>query len=327
MENYSYSLLTVNNLDGLNELYKSSFGRDQFEDVFRWKYFNNPAGSAVVAGAFYENRLVASGAMIPERMYLFGLEQLVFKCTDLMTHPEHQQKGLSKKISSLLNHRIGEHKVQLSYTLCSAISTKSFLRNDWNYLGKTVNYFRPRLLIKIKGLFKRNTIKRCKIFSSVDGCFDSYDFKFDGSKISIKKSSEFIKWRTSNPKFSYRIICSYDLDDKVNGYLIFSYSLNKTLNVIDIESLEFDAEVLNSLLEFAEEIVINQGLRGIVIFSIEKTPFYEYIKKKNYLRNPVKIGPLKSALDLNFLHLSSEAKGNLLDVTIWDINGLSYDDI
>jgi len=182
-------------------------------------------------------------------------------------------------------------------------------------------------LIKIKGLFKKNTTKHCKIFSTFEGCFDSFDFKFDESKISIRKSADFIKWRTSNPKFSYRVIFSYDFNDKVNGYLIFSYSLNKTLNVIDIESSECNAEVMNGLLEFAEEIVINEGLRGIVLFSIENTPFYEYIKKKKYLRNPFQIGPLKSSLDLNVLHLSSEVKGNLLDVGIWDINGLSYDDI
>jgi hypothetical protein len=117
------------------------------------------------------------------------------------------------------------------------------------------------------------------------------------------------------------------LNEKVNGYLIFSYSLNKTLNVIDIESSEYNEEIMNDLLEFAEEIVINEGLKGIVIFCIENTQFYYYIKKKQYLRNPFHFGPLKSSLDLNVLHLSSEVKDNLLDVGIWDINGLSYDDI
>jgi len=323
---YTYRLLNHEDVTEINELFKSAFQLKPKENFIQWKYFSNPLGNAILAGAFYNDKLVGSGAMIPEKMNIFNKQEIVYKCTDLMTNPEHQRKGISKKINELLSKEISAKQTPFSYTLCSKVSTKSFIKNNWIFVEEVINFFKPYAILKINTLLQKIDPDNYKFHHAIENHLDGYNFREDKLTISVQKSLEFLKWRTSNPNFTYRIICSYDNNKQVNGYLIYSISANNLLNIIDLESSTNDKVIESQLMACAEYIAVKEKYRGILVLTINKSPFYDFIKGKHYFRNPFRKGPLKTILDFD-VHIYNKHLSNVSLPSIWNLNGMSYDDI
>lgn len=326
MESYTFRLLTFEDIVSINELFTCAFNSKPKNNFIEWKYFKNPTGKALLAGAFFKDELVGSGAMIPEIMNVFNNEAIVYKFTDLMTHPKHQRKGLSKKINELLNQETKQINTSFSYTLCSTISTKSFVSNNWIHLKKVINFFKPYFVLKINIYFRKKDFTAFGFYNAIQHHLDNYNFIADTTKISLKKTIEYIKWRTSNPNFNYKLICSYDSNVQVNGYLIYSISANNLLNILDIDSTNKNKSVERKLLLSAEYLAVKEKRKGILIMAVKDTPFYYFVKSQNYLRNPLDKGPLKTILDFN-VNLYDFNINNITNSSIWNINGINYDDI
>jgi hypothetical protein len=325
MNPYSYRLLTFEDLPGLNRLFKDAFEVDLKPEFFLWKYFSNPAGDTIIAGAFVGDQLVGSGAMMPEIMNVLGKEELVYKCTDLMTHPLHQKKGISKKVNELLNSAIQDKGVPFTYTLCTKISTKSFLRNGWTHVGGAINFFKPVMYLRIIGLFRKNKFPTLRFYNSVADYLDNYQFKDDRSLIGIKKTQEFLRWRTSNPNFISRMICSFN-NQVINGYLIYSVSKTNFIHVVDLETSGDDEKIKKDLLNCIEHIAVQENYRAVIAMTIKGTLFYSFIKRNGYFHNPFKKGPLVSELDFD-VHYYDNKINTGTGIDCWNLNALNYDDV
>lgn len=325
MNTYSYRLLTFEDLPGLNRLFKDAFEIDPKPEFFSWKYFSNPAGNTIIAGAFDGDQLVGSGAMMPEIMNVLGKEELVYKCTDLMTHPLHQKKGISKKVNELLNSAIQEKEVPFTYTLCTKISTMSFLKNGWTYVGGVINFFKPVIYLRIIGLFRKNKFSSFRFYNAVNNYLDSYHFKNDKSLIGIKKTQEFLRWRTSNPNFISGMICSFN-DQAVNGYLVYSISKTNFIHIVDMEVSGDEEKIKKDLLRCIEYIAVKENCRAVIAMTIKGTPFYNFIKRNGYFHNPFKKGPLVSELDFD-VHYYDNKINTGTSIDTWDLNALNYDDV
>lgn len=326
MGEYSYRFLTRADIDELNKLYEAAFQTVSTQGLFLWKYFSNPAGNAIVAGAFYNDLLIGSGAMVPEIMNVFGLQETVYKCTDLMTHPAHQKKGISKKINALLNEEVSGYNPPFYYTLCSKISTKSFLKNNWNYAGGVINFFKPSLYIRAYSAFRKSHFESIKIFDSIGNRLDDFRFRNNPSVIALKKTPEFLKWRMLNPNFKYKILFNYSDQGEVNGYLICSITQGKVVNVIDFEAIANDQVILNKLFRCIENITIRETYKALLVMAIKNTPLYHTLKHRRFLYNPFNSGPLVSELDFDIYYADKKRLANK-PVTVWDFSGLNYDDI
>lgn len=324
MQSYSYRLLTAQDLQAINELFLASFGYNANERLFEWKYFSNPSGNALVAGAFIEGKLVGSGAMIPEKLLVENSETTVYKCTDLMTHPKHQQRGISKKVNELLLSEVNNTDAPFCYTLCSKISTRSFIRNNWTFLAEVVYYFKPRVYLQISNLFRQNLSSSVSVQRISDKMKPEFVGSSDDNKIRLIQDSDYLLWRVSHPNFEYYVIYHYDNKRSVNGYLIYSISKGKVLNVLDIRTAK-DAAIKKKLLLAAEQITLSQNLKGVMVFTVKNTELYRFIRQRGYLSNPFKRGPLQSILDFNIYNRNPAIATN--DLLQWEVSGLWYDDI
>ena len=293
-------------------------------ELINWKHFNNPNGKSVLMGAFFDKELIASAAMIPEKINYFGEEKISYKCTDLMTHPDHHRKSLSKQIISLL---LKESKVKSSffcYTLCSKLATKSFVKNNWKHLDNIVYYFKPNFLIRLSSFFSSKFDEGLEFVDSLD-LLKTYKFENRTTDISVHKSYEFLQWRILHPNFPYRIIVHRNSDGEVNGYLIYSLSTNKILNVIDVDSVG-KTNIKIKLIKAAETIVYKEKLRAILVTCSHKSSFGNFFRTSGYFVNTYSKGPLKSFQDLNIFYHAHLAS-NFSTIDSWNFYGLSYDDV
>lgn len=325
MPEYTFQKLDSSHLHKIDELFSVVFNYDSNLKLIQWKYFDNPAGNAICFGAFYGEQLVASGTMMPECMMVFNKEKTLYKSTDLMTHPDHQRKGLSKQINALLKEEVSKENPIFAYTLCSHDATKSFLKNNWTHVGKFINYFKPSILLKTTAAFKSKNNTAIKKQDTIGSALDTYPFQNDTNKISSKKTVEILKWRIQNPNFRYSVLFHYE-NNKVNGYLIYSIGKSNMLNIIDVDATNNNKKILNALITAAEQETVQNNCRGIVACTVNNSSLEQIAKSNNYLNNPFTKGPLISILDFNIC-IDNVYGDKVLDKKNWSIYALSYDDI
>tara|TARA_B100001079_G_C16169403_1_gene407889 strand:+ start:71 stop:667 length:597 start_codon:yes stop_codon:yes gene_type:complete len=198
------------------------------------------------------------------------------------------------------------------------------LKNNWKHLDNIVYYFKPNFLIRLSSFFSSKFDEGLEFVDSLD-LLKTYKFENRTTDISIHKSYKFLQWRILNPNFLYRVIVHRNSDGEVNGYLIYSLSTNKILNVIDVDSVG-KTNIQSKLIKAAETIVYKEKLRAILVTCSHKSSFGNFFRTSGYFVNTYSKGPLKSFQDLNIFYHAHLAS-NFSTIDSWNFYGLSYDDV
>lgn len=316
--------------DKIEELYKICFGREAAEGLFKWKYSDNPAGEALLSAVKFNGTIVGSCVMIPEDFYIFGEEKRIYKCADMMVHPDHRKKGLSTDLVLFLCETLRNAGPLFLYTLCSKIATHSFFKNRWSKSGNIYNYFKHTGQIEAESLFtrperwyKKNILR--PINSVSDLCKD-YKINVNRDGISIIKDEKYLKWRLSDPRHKYNIVGYYD-GGALKGYAVYSLGSSNIAYIIDIETVkDRDQKIGSMLLNAVELSALKAGQKALIALAAEGSAFEKIVKRNRYIKNPFQKGPLAGVLDFNIL--IDEAYGSkACDRANWDIRPINYDGI
>lgn len=327
--NYQIHSLNEKDIESIAELYLLAFKREPNLDLFKWKYFNTPFGNATLAGIYTDNVLVGCGAIVPEKMNVFGKTKTVYKYMDFMVHPLHRRKGLiTMIINSLISNTSCHEETIIRYMFCTETVTQAFKKYNHLKLASIQNYFKPRTMLLL-GSFFNNTKKLyakgiLQKFDSIPDRLNTFPFNISKNKIGIIKSISYLKWRMENPKFNYKIIC-YLEKNKVIGYIITGIGKYNMLNIIDFEVLNNNQNVLKSILKSAEYEATINNCKAMIGITKDNSTWSNLFRKNNFLINPFNKGPLKSILDFNV----QENKGapKFMKKENWEINALNYEDI
>lgn len=303
MEEVGLKRLSKEDLIAINKLYRNCFNDEIVDDFFEWKYFSAFQHETVVVGLFNNGELIASGALLFEMILENGSVLKTLRCTDLMTHPDHRGKGASKKISAALNEYITKSKVDVVYTMCSKIATKSFAKTGWKYQKAIHYYFKPSLLSLFSNLVSKHNKNKLLNSNSLDVICEMYKTKTESAMF-----LKFIEWRYSNLKYHYQLMFSKDKQE----FVVYTIH-NNFLFILDLEMKQF------SFLRYLDKIVIAKKVRGIIMLSSSSTiKEIKFSIFKGYFVNKFKFGALKSLLDLNFFrgeqHLNKVYSFNYDDI-------------
>jgi ribosomal protein S18 acetylase RimI-like enzyme len=282
------------------------------KEFFKWKYFDNPAGEALICGLFDGTKLIASGALLPELIDYQGSYKLIYKCTDLMTDPAYRGKGLAKKLVHNLTEN-GLEKSDFLYTICSKVATKSFLRADWSYIDKMIYFVRFPLF----SLLKTNT-NIIYHRSSFDEVISS--FNLPGSENEVKILKEELLWRIQNPKFHYGM---YELVEQgISHFIVFSY-LNRSIQLVYFTTYS-SKKILRKLFGRLHKDA-RQTNQKVISLLPANTQYFSFFIKKGYLTNLFSFGKMQSLLDLNFISTQNDA--GFISFFKRKLTMLNYDDI
>lgn len=83
---------------GINRLFLSVFGVSRTIDQWRWKYFDNPHGKALVLVAEADGNIVGHYGLIPRCIKYHGEECIAFQEVDVMIQHEYARGGLFRKM-------------------------------------------------------------------------------------------------------------------------------------------------------------------------------------------------------------------------------------
>jgi len=113
MNTYTYKAFSENDINTVQALLTDVYKNDKFSlNYLKWQYLKNPFGRVISYNAFYQDKLVAHYAVIPQRSHD---DKIYCLSVNTATSPDHLRKGLftilAEKTYALAKQKGFEHIV------------------------------------------------------------------------------------------------------------------------------------------------------------------------------------------------------------------------
>jgi GNAT superfamily N-acetyltransferase len=131
------------------DLLKSSLGEGlmpKSERYWRWKHLDNPFGRSPVLLCLEDGKLIGVRAFMRWEWRNHGQIYRALRAVDTATHPEHQGKGIFKKLTLSLVDNCRQHGDHLIFNTPNQQSRPGYLKMGWLEAGRLpirVNLVRP----------------------------------------------------------------------------------------------------------------------------------------------------------------------------------------
>ncbi|MFC3880931.1 GNAT family N-acetyltransferase [Algoriphagus namhaensis] len=106
------------------------------ESLWKWKHQDNPFGTSPVLLAEEGSTLVGLRAFLKWEFEADGKIYFACRAVDTATHPDHQGKGIFKKLTSTLLDEVGASGIDFIYNTPNKKSTPGYLKMGWEKWGK-----------------------------------------------------------------------------------------------------------------------------------------------------------------------------------------------
>ncbi|HVG14938.1 MAG TPA: GNAT family N-acetyltransferase [Chitinophagaceae bacterium] len=308
------------------DLLKKSLGESvipKSESFWTWKHEENPFGSSYVLLAELDDTLIGLRAFMKWQWQWKGEVYHAIRAVDTATHPDHQGKGIFKKLTLQLAESCRQQGVHFIFNTPNQKSGAGYLKMGWVEQGKMplkVNVRKPVALLYNK-FFDKDKFANDNISTSPSPEWKPeisdllHNYIPEPEVLSTRLSTEYITWRyVTNPLHRYQ----YFTDDDRNFLLISrikNHSFSKELRMVDFIILnnKTNQRLLNSYLK--KTILHFCKLHNIGIISMSGV---QYNLHKSYFKwmglLPVRsMGPNITLRDLNM----EEDFPSLLEVKNW----------
>lgn len=216
------------------------------ETVWNFKHTNNPFGKSLVLLATENNEIIGIRAFMKWKWQCGKKTYLAFRAVDTATHPDHQGKGIFKKLTL---KAIEIAKMQGNHFIFNTPNSKSkpgYLKMGW----KEVDKLKVQLALSNPFGWKSNlgNLKYGKIKnvekSQLEQLVLNYNTtKRNTQKLFTPKTPDYLSWRyENNPLQQYEVFAS------TNFYLaayVKEHKYFKELRIVEI--LYTDKKALNNI--------------------------------------------------------------------------------
>ncbi len=229
------------------DLWRVSFGYGMSEELWNWKYLQNPLASPdpEVIVALDNGEIVGARPFLPAEMWLGNEKIRTAQHCDTMVHADHRNKGIFNRMGQFAIQYLRENGYALSYGFPGPISRPGFLRQGWRIVVETEIMFKaihPQKLISHKlgskllgsglGFFYDKILNIDKTGSETPSpfqvsVFDQFmdelrevDTLRDKKVIDLVRSEGYLRWRFDwHPEHNYKYVLA-KRDDKLLGYAV-----------------------------------------------------------------------------------------------------------
>ncbi|MCM4157108.1 GNAT family N-acetyltransferase [Gramella sp. AN32] len=234
-------------LDEIIQVLKLSLGEDDFplsKEIWNYKHNLNPFGKSLVLVGIENDKIIGVRAFMAWEWQIRESVYMAYRAVDTATHPNHQGKGVFKKLTQAAVKVAKDKGISLIYNTPNDQSRPGYLKMGWEIVGKIEVALKPNL-----GAFSLKS-KRRKDYEIIDKYSQNKQLVTLWNKMQVEKklsftpkSSEFLYWRyENNPLQQYEIYKS----DKV--YLAGYIKKRKNIRELRIsESLYLNSNGLKEL--------------------------------------------------------------------------------
>lgn len=200
---------THNDIPQILRVLKASLGETsskKTEEVWRYKHINNPFGESLVLVAEENNEIVGVRAFMRWQWQKGEEIYSAFRAVDTATHPDHQGKGIFKKLTLKaleIGKERGDHFV---FNTPNAQSKPGYLKMGWREVDKLKIELRPLNLLQLKKkeYDYKTSGNEDDIEELLSSCFENLKV---GDRLFTPKDIDYLKWRyLNNPLQDYWVI-------------------------------------------------------------------------------------------------------------------------
>ncbi|HRD56651.1 MAG TPA: GNAT family N-acetyltransferase [Ferruginibacter sp.] len=290
MSEYRIKQIGAEDFSVLIPLMKDCFGMEVNIDYFHWKYIDNPAGSFLGFIAIHNTteEVGAYYGVIPQKLFIEGIERTIFQSCDTMTHSAHRRKGLFKMLALACYEHLRSTNQLFIIGYGGADSTPGFLKFGWKHVFNFRYSFVPNLLCKLKGwpgLYKPEHFSNTPSEIMLNTVLKNIPTL---KTIHSARTSEHILWRTKNNNYTYEFVF-YKNTEQCDSYAIYYIHNN---NLILFDFFFATPKSKKAILWQLSRQVSSKKLKGIIAYCQENGSKEKELRKSLFLYNPFKKGPL-----------------------------------
>jgi GNAT superfamily N-acetyltransferase len=285
-------------IPGIVELLKISLGESlmpKSEAFWRWKHIDNPFGPSPVLLAFEGNQLIGVRAFMRWEWKLGNTLYKAVRAVDTATHPEHQGRGIFKKLTLQLVDKCRKEGVHFIFNTPNTSSKPGYIKMGWRELGKLNVYIAPWFSFQKRNAdydkcYALSEQKLAELSEPISQLLQTENY----TNLSTHRSLEFLKWRYAvNPNIPYYL----HYNEAITCVIIFRLKVTKAGTEFRI------CEVLNQQGIHSSDIraTLHEAVRAsgaLFISNCSRIPLFPSIQLA--VGPLVTINPLHENISLSF---------------------------
>ena len=279
------------------EFFAERFPDATAEDFYRWKYFGNPLGEAIVGIATAGSAVVSVVAATPKRIWISGKSVLGYELGDFLTDGNYRKMGLFSRLIELVSSEATARGAALVYVrpndvsfpiLAGKLGFRELQKIDARrYVIPSHTLSRktriPAGLLRLSGVdafLKRRCIPRFPGGGVTVAPVKRFGEELDqlwqrasaGYDFALVRDSSYLNWRFSDCPTPYKMWLA-DRAGQAAGFLITSADRTApSAAVVDLFTDAKDAEAAQALLATAMESLLSSGVQLISTWTLQDSP-------------------------------------------------------
>ncbi len=215
---------TERDIPEILEVLKASLGETsskKTEAVWRYKHVENPYGKSLVLVATEKDKLIGVRALMRWKWQLGNQVFSALRAVDTATHPDHQGKGVFKKLTLKALELVKEQGDDFIFNTPNTQSLPGYLKMGWKEVDKLkilVKPVNPLNWLNNKTVNSYTVNNTCAEGQLVKLILGYNKLKSEENKCYTLKSPEYLLWRyENNPLQKYEV--KGDQDFYLAGYI------------------------------------------------------------------------------------------------------------
>ena len=301
-----------NDIPEIIKLLKASLGESlmpKSATYWRWKHFENPFGRSPVLLGVENDQLVGVRAFMRWKWEMNGDVFHAVRAVDTATHPDHQGKGIFKKLTLALVELCKINGDHFIFNTPNKQSEPGYLKMGWERAGNLpiiTSVQRPISIIKnylLNGgpseIMTSNSVERYLIHPGLDSLLHT----ISSGKMTTSWSAEYLRWRYLRVPVASYVAIGDTTGNELKGLLIARIKKSRFGPELRITDVFCEGNVIGKhLLEQLDERKKHWGINYTTITGNTATQMRIVAGKINL---KLSIGPMVTVRNVNFAYLST----------------------
>ena len=223
-------------IDSIIVLLQASLGESLLKksaEIWNFKHVINPFGESTVLLAEENNELIGVRAFMTWRWQMGNQIWNAYRAVDTATHPNHQGKGIFKKLTLQALDKIHEKGDCFVFNTPNDQSRPGYLKMGWQEVGKIKVALVPTFFYALHNLFFKMKIENTITPMQLEALCKIQNRELAANNLLFTtKSTSYLKWRyEENPLQTYFI---YSTPDCYVAMYVKKNRFFKELRVVEI---------------------------------------------------------------------------------------------
>lgn len=260
------------------DLFHVTYGRTMSDELWRWRFRDNPSGPSIIQLAWDDSILASHYAVAQVALSVNGEKVNSGLDVTTITHPDYRGRGLFRTLAKSAFERSAELGLAIVWGFPNRNSHRGYIQ-DLSWLDMwEIPTFRWRLPESLA-----LPTPSCAM-AEVDSFDKRFDVLWENVKLShyvmVRRDRRYLTWRyIVNPEAQYRILISQDTSGLL-GYAIFK-RYNNELQVVDLLTKD-DVEIGRQLILEVARIARQESLDAVSLWLNVANPLHRVLERLGF---------------------------------------------